>query len=115
MVPWWPHRHSKSPAAKTQSDTKGREVTIDKNITLYVPRQDRCWDFGIVYACGHPVMIDKGCCRNVEQRIRVKRGNHHRHCSLKRCVVATQNHKLPEKCTNCEITDLRFQGVHVPQ
>ncbi|KAI1739679.1 hypothetical protein F4680DRAFT_421175 [Xylaria scruposa] len=87
------------------------EVVID-GLTLQVPSDDRCWDFKIVHACGHPVFTESAgmVCRKI---IRVKRHNHKGSCSLRRCIRGSQTHFLSEQCIRCEIVDNRLAGVNI--
>ncbi|RYC60348.1 hypothetical protein CHU98_g5864 [Xylaria longipes] len=87
----------------------GYQVCVD-GYTLNVPSNDRCWDFMIVYNCRCPVTTQKrGIVRN--KTIRVKQDNHIGSCTLRRCVKASQNHVLPDRCTRCNIVDARYAGV----
>ncbi|KAI0908797.1 hypothetical protein F4823DRAFT_597323 [Ustulina deusta] len=88
----------------------GRQVIID-DIALSIPSRDRCWDFIIVYACGHPVTTRKAC--HVRDKvIRVKRDDHRGPCALRRCLRATTTHKLREQCHRCELLEARFEVNH---
>ncbi|GAP91091.1 hypothetical protein SAMD00023353_1501730 [Rosellinia necatrix] len=82
------------------------------DLTLVVPRPDRCWDFAIVHACGCPATT-AGAGHVRARVVRVKRNRHSLCCSLRGCLRATATHVLPDACARCELLDAIFSGAAV--
>lgn len=71
------------------------------DMIIDVPTQDRCWEFRVRYACRCPV-VERSLGVVRDKVIRVKRHNHRVPCALLRCIIGSETHVLPERCTRCE-------------
>ncbi|KAI1373357.1 hypothetical protein F4677DRAFT_429421 [Hypoxylon crocopeplum] len=86
------------------------KVTVD-GIVLTIPDGygTRCWEFNIVYSCGHPV-TEHTCSHIHDKVIPVKHNNHSGPCWARRCAIAHQTHALLEKCHRCDMWDINFES-----
>jgi hypothetical protein len=88
------------------------QVITRDGIPLNVPSRDRCWEFKIIYTCGHAAKT-KGSGTVKDKVIHVKQGDHRGSCWLRHCVRAYETHVLPEQCAHCELADARFAGAYL--